>query len=57
MASVNFSDGFHLREKVWANENGFHYTENPLPSAGMKDFVEQYFSTIDGKKLTGVSEK
>ena len=56
MASINFSDGFHLDEKLWANENGFHYPEDPFPPAGMKDFVEKYFSTRQ-KKLSGVSGK
>ena len=56
MASINFIDGFHLDEKLWANENGFHYPEDPFPPAGMKDFVEKYFSTRQ-KKLTGVSGK
>ena len=56
MASISFSDGLHLQEKFWANENSFHYTENPFPPAGMKDFVEKYFFTRR-KKVTGVSEK
>ena len=45
LASINFSDGFHLEEKFRANENSFHYTENAFPPAGMKDFAERYFST------------
>ena len=50
MASTNISDGFHhLEEKLWANEKGFHYPENLFPSAGMKDFVEKYFSTTRKK--------
>ena len=49
LASINFSDGLHLDEKLWANENGFHSPENPFPSARMKDFVEKYFSTIQKK--------
>ena len=43
LASINFIDGLHLDEKLWANENGFHYPENPFPPARMKDFVEKYF--------------
>ena len=49
MASINVSDGFHLEEKLWANKNGFHYPENLFPSAGIKDFVEKYFSTRQKK--------
>ena len=56
LASISFSDGFHLEEKFRANENSFHYTENAFPPAGMKDFVEKYFFTRR-KKVTGVSEK
>ena len=24
LASISFSDGFHLEQKLWANENDFH---------------------------------
>ena len=24
LASINFSDGFQLEEKLWENEKGFH---------------------------------
>ena len=37
--------GFHLPEKLWTNENAFYWPENQFPPAGMKDFVEKYFST------------
>ena len=56
LASINFSDGFHLDENLWAHKNGFHYPEDLFPLAGMKDFVEKYFSARQ-KKLKGVSEK
>ena len=51
MASINFSDGFQLEEKLWANENGFHEQENPFPPAQMNYFIEKYISTR--RKATG----
>ena len=56
MAFINFGVSFQLEEKLCENENGFHMTENLFPLARMKDFVEKAF-LLDGKKLTGVSEK
>ena len=49
MASINFSDGFQLEEKLWANENGFHQPEWRIS-------LKNTFLT-DGKQLTGASEK
>ena len=49
LASINFSDGSHLEEKLWANENGFHQLEWRI---SLKNT-----SLLDVKKLAQVSEK
>ena len=54
MASINFSGGFHLEEKLSANKNGFHWPKNPFQPGGMKSFVEKYFSTRRKKPDTSL---
>ena len=54
MASINFSGGFHLEEKLSANKNGFHWPKNPFQPGGMKSFVEKYFSTRPKKPDTSL---
>ena len=47
--STNSIEGFHLwKKKDQICENGFHETENPTPSYGMKNSFENTFPL--GKK-------
>ena len=46
-----------------SRKNGFHKPENPFPPAGMKYFVEKYFSArrkktnTVGKRMVSTSQK
>ena len=43
LASINFSDGFHLDEKLWANESTFHYPENSFfKNWGLPNFINSF---------------
>ena len=48
-----FSDGFLLEEKPLNKINRFLPARKSFPLAGMKDFVEKYFSATWKKKITG----
>ena len=46
MASTNISNHFHLEQKLWRRENGFHYSKNLIPLVRIKDFVEIQYSVL-----------
>ena len=53
---LNFSDSFQLEEKPWANENSFHYPENPFPKPEWGILLKNTF-LLDGKHVSPTMDK